>query len=1323
VEIVRRFPKSLESPRLRRASAAVALFVAALLPILGASAALQEQIPLDESGTIRGRVVGPGERSIGDLRVVVTGNGISSATLTGDDGTFEVKVPKPGAYTIQVDASGYRPARAGVRIEQPGQIATPLIRLIPISLRVRVFSAAGGQELPGVAVQVEHHEVEETETATTNRAGECYFTSLRPGKYTVRASLVGYEPSTAEVFIQSAADTVVYNLGLSKGSSVPVARSKQRYGAPRVPSDVVRGLYQDAAGYVWLATDRGVARFDGGNFESSSMPGSWLAPLEGEDVLCAAEVGGAVWFGTANGLWRTTPRQIERSNELVGLAIRAIGVDKTGEAWLATSDGLYRVAGERFSRAASGDFTSVTPDGVDGSLWFVGGPGLLHLIDGELREAPFAGEVGPIGSVLRTSNGELLVGGRDGVLRVSGDRVVGPLPVEQLQGLVIDMAEDARGNLWFATETGAHLYDTQRAASSQEFSGERVNDLMSDREGNLWFATEKGAIRRDLYSFVPIRTSDGLVNNDVTWIASDRASDGSGFLWFVTPGGVQTLTPGGPFERFEGVGTDARVSHLLRDSSRRLWFATADGIFLRSDDQPESESERVSEASASWLAETPDGRIWAATATGVLIFDDESFVPVPELGRIQATRLFAIDDALWLATASGAVRFDLERRTVESVDVSHGVQGDEVRWIAKDRAGHVWLATDFGAELLDAASRKKLDGNGGVTSGADARALLVDADGFVWVGSADGSVRKIAFYDGGVVETTFTADQGIAGSLVSAIVQGPTGAIWFATDGGATQHRPSRAVPTVIERMEVDGRPFDPDDVVPAGQHTTRFLFHGITMHGDVRYLYRLGESEPWQQLPARQELDREISYTDLPPGEHVFELRAINRDLYGIEASPERIAFRIDVPLWNKWWFRGVGVLAFIGLAAGGGVAYRLKTREYVLPPELARYVPIEPNPFIVGNPIRSESMFFGREDDFRYVRTKLEGADQGVVVVLCGERRTGKSSVLYQILNGRLGDRFVPVFVDLQEMVVANDREFFRRLGRLIAEAIHMERAELDSFKIGEEGLNPYHQFVDFLDAALARLDDRTLLLLVDEYELLESKVEEGRLDPEIFLFLAGLVDSKERLSFVFTGSRRLEERDRRYWREMLRRSHFRKIGFLSENDARRLVVEPVSSLLVYGRNVVDRVVRLTAGQPFYTQVICQTAVDYANEHERNVLTMRGLNHVIDEIVDHPLPQMIYTWDALSPDEKVVLSLLATRLGAQDGVGWATASDIARLIRSEKAPVDLSENTIHLTLEELFRREVLEKNAYEAYRFRIDLLRLWIRRSHSIWQVLKEV
>ena len=100
--------------------------------------------------------------------------------------------------------------------------------------------------------------------------------------------------------------------------------------------------------------------------------------------------------------------------------------------------------------------------------------------------------------------------------------------------------------------------------------------------------------------------------------------------------------------------------------------------------------------------------------------------------------------------------------------------------------------------------------------------------------------------------------------------------------------------------------------------------------------------------------------------------------------------------------------------------------------------------------------------------------------------------------------------------------------------------------------DGRNPYPIFLDFLDETLDALADRTLLILIDEYELMEAKVDEGKLSPDLFTFLAGLMDNKERLALIFTGSRRLEERDKKYWRELLRRSLFRKVGFLSENDA---------------------------------------------------------------------------------------------------------------------------------------------------------------------------
>jgi hypothetical protein len=379
---------------------------------------------------------------------------------------------------------------------------------------------------------------------------------------------------------------------------------------------------------------------------------------------------------------------------------------------------------------------------------------------------------------------------------------------------------------------------------------------------------------------------------------------------------------------------------------------------------------------------------------------------------------------------------------------------------------------------------------------------------------------------------------------------------------------------------------------------------------------------------------------------------------------------------------------------------------------------------------------MFYGREDDFRYVRTKLEGASQGVIIVFCGERRVGKSSILYQVHNGRLGERFIPVFVDMQEMVIATDSEFFARVSRQIAEAASRagvnEAATAVSAPGAREaksllsvpsfdGRNPYPVFLDFLDEALSAIGQRTLLILVDEYELMESKVDEGKLSSELFTFLAGLMDNKERLSLIFTGSRRLEERDRKYWRELLRRSLFRKVGFLSEKDTYRLVTEPVAERVVYGRGAVDMIYRLTAGQPFYTQVLCQNTVDYLNEHERNWMTVADLQHVIADIVDNPLPQMIYTWDVLSDDEKLALSLLAEVL--KDGASYATARELRSSVRMNEYPVNLSENTIRLTLEEMFRRELLDKDATDGFRFKIDLFRLWIRRSHSIWQVVKEV
>jgi AAA+ ATPase superfamily predicted ATPase len=652
------------------------------------------------------------------------------------------------------------------------------------------------------------------------------------------------------------------------------------------------------------------------------------------------------------------------------------------------------------------------------------------------------------------------------------------------------------------------------------------------------------------------------------------------------------------------------------------------------------------------------------------------------------------------------------------IDQSAGLPSNNVYCSLLDREGTVWVATDHGVRRLQNGNFVGFP-KGEALANESVRSIFQDADGFLWFGTADGKLKKFLTFNGTALVETYNSDRfGIPAAVSNFITQDSNGNIWLATEAGAVRHLPDRNPPTTRVRVFVNGRETD-ETHLGSGRYNVAFNFQGISPSGEVQYAYRLeGYDKDWHLLGPTEE--RRVSYNDLPSGNFTFQVRSFNHDLYSVDAY--KIPIEVAVPFYLKGWFFGLSGLAVIGMGLGIVAIKRQQERGPALPPHLQQFVRIESNPYIVGNPVRNANMFFGREDDFRYVQTKMEGAPQGVVIVFCGERRTGKSSILYQLLNGRLGARFVPVFIDMQEMVVDSDRGFFGRVARLIAQTLGSAGQDtLEQYSFASVDQNPYELFTEFIEDCLRILKHKTLLLLVDEYELLETKVSDGKLNEEIFTYFAALMEKHEHLGFIFTGSRRLEERDKRYWGKMLSRAIYRKVSYLSEDDTRRLITEPVKDKIIYHRNVIDAIVRLTSGQPFYTQVICQNLVDYLNEHEKNLLLSSDLKQIVDEIFDHPLPQMIYFWDSLNDDEKVTLSLLAECLG--DSISYASTKDLLRVIRKNNYPVNLSEDTIHLTLEELFRTEVLLKSFDDSYRFRVGLFRAWIRRSHSIWQVVKEV
>ena len=96
--------------------------------------------------------------------------------------------------------------------------------------------------------------------------------------------------------------------------------------------------------------------------------------------------------------------------------------------------------------------------------------------------------------------------------------------------------------------------------------------------------------------------------------------------------------------------------------------------------------------------------------------------------------------------------------------------------------------------------------------------------------------------------------------------------------------------------------------------------------------------------------------------------------------------------------------------------------------------------NPYVAGIPISRPEMFFGRSDVFAFVHNALVGQHQDNVLVLSGKRRTGKTSVLYQ-MHRNIERRYLPILIDLQALTMDSVSGFFWEVASTIRRALNRE------------------------------------------------------------------------------------------------------------------------------------------------------------------------------------------------------------------------------------------------------------------------------------------
>lgn len=702
---------------------------------------------------------------------------------------------------------------------------------------------------------------------------------------------------------------------------------------------VVQSIQQDSKGYIWVATEVGLNRFDGYRFTSffreNGLPSNNIQTLFNDRD-------GNFWVGTDMGVARWNGRTFETPTPLDTLRTRsvlAIYHDSKNRFWVATDgSGLWLIESSKItvfntSKGLAGNRVRDVIEDPQGRIW-VGTRDGISLIDANFNITNITMSDGLPENRIRSfsfdKEGKLWVATRGGIAIFQDKRIVKTYTTSDglVNNLVKRIVFDLFGDAWIATEDGFSVLRDKRFVNFglEEGLGSSIfNTVFKDREGNLWLGTYGAGVSRYLGNrFESITNREGLPDNMVTAIRK-QGND----LWISTYGGGVT--------RFNNEGTkswnmkngliDDRVFDMHTDGDR-LWVATRNGISI-------IENNSIRELSPSLslpfriirtITKDPTSGLWFGTDGGGLIFyNNETFTTINTgnglINNTVRSVKFAKDGSMWIGTYGGLNHYKNGRHTHFTTE--NGLVNNIVLDVLPDDDGSVWAATFEGLSHIKDGIITNYTTQQGLPSNV---IYLIHKDiyGDIWLGTTRGLVRfRLDLTDekGLPIFKRYTTDYGLAADeLNRGAVFGRGDTLWFGTVGGVSVYYRDRdpqisyQPPVYIEQVRIfDQTITDPMNLdLSFRDNSLWFDYTALSYSAPDKIIFE------YRLLPIDKEWIltdmRSVRYAGLSAGDYVFEVRARSNDGNWSE-QPARLRFTIQPPFYASWWFRSILFVGFMAL------------------------------------------------------------------------------------------------------------------------------------------------------------------------------------------------------------------------------------------------------------------------------------------------------------------------------------------------------------------------------------------------------------------------
>lgn len=562
-------------------------------------------------------------------------------------------------------------------------------------------------------------------------------------------------------------------------------------------------IYQDSKGYIWIATNDGLNRYNGSEFKyykndkynKNSIASNYIVDIIEDER-------GHIWVSTTGGISRINPDTDEVENyyaegdkgNLSKNSICQILVTKDGRIIAATEEGLnlYDEENNEFVRILDGE------DELPSQY--------IYSIKQDFREHIWIG----------TDSG--LVEFDKDFNRLNGyEDTIGSIDVYTTY-------DDLNGHIWVCS-----LYDglykinlNDKSVVSYKHSDEdensiasdTVKDVVMDSKRILWIATNEGLCSYDYendvfksYKKEPYE-KDGLLDDKTRCLFIDR----SGLIWVGQYSGISIFNPISNFYNYKSKPnnpnslSDNIIYALYKDKDKALWVGTSEkGVDIISNDSVTHLNKDNSNLISNKIFDIIgiDNQVFIGTNDGLSVavkndygsYDIKNYTNEDGLPANKIRSLFADSKGyVWIGTTKGIAVLNSsngELQNISNILDDMGVSDKFIRAVYEDSKGNYYLGCFLEGGLIKINPNTKEykiykndeDDNDSISSNT-IRYITEDLDGNVLVGTSNGLNILNSHTD---TFKHYTENDGLVNNTVYGILVDKNNKIWMSTNGGISK--------------------------------------------------------------------------------------------------------------------------------------------------------------------------------------------------------------------------------------------------------------------------------------------------------------------------------------------------------------------------------------------------------------------------------------------------------------------------------------------------------------------------------------------------------